>query len=197
MELELKRIDFDADIYDVRKAIQEVLHGPEFYDPNDKDNKGRKPNFQVVMGKSPAGRSHDGSAALRLPAKLGLQLLRWYRESEKHRIVVNGRPLRLFRTDNRVPSDVKQALEKALYVDPEKDKLRTQTEDSARAVRLRIAIVQFGIWYKESDFPGTGRSFSVEYERNFLSHSAAYLFLEYEHKLLRIDVRATLLLVSW
>jgi len=195
MELELKRIDFDADIYDVRKAIQEVLHGPEFYDPNDRENKGRKPNFQVIMGKSPAGRSHDGTAALRLPAKLGPQLLKWYRQSEKHRIVVNGRPLRLFRSDNHVRSDVKQVLEKALYVDPDQDKLRTQTEDCAHAVRLRIAIVQFGIWYKESYSPGTGRSFSVEYERNFLNHSAAYLFLEYEHKLLRIDVRATLLLV--
>ena len=195
MELKLTQIDFDADIYDVRKAIQEVLHGPEFYDPNDRENKGRKPNFQVVMGKSPAGRVHNGEAALRLPTKMGPQLLRWYRNSQKHRIVVNGCPLRLFRTDNHVPSDVKQVLEKALYVDPDKDKLRTETEDCARAVRLRIAIVQFGIWYKDSNAPGTGRSFSVEYERNFLNHSAAYLFMEYEHKLLRIDVHVTLLLV--
>ena len=34
MELELKWIHADADIYDVRKAVQEVLHGPELYDPN-------------------------------------------------------------------------------------------------------------------------------------------------------------------
>jgi RNA-dependent RNA polymerase len=195
MELKLTRIDFDADIYDVRRAIQEVLHGPEFYDPNDRENKGRKPNFQVVMGKSPAGRVHNGEAALRLPTKLGPQLFRWYRDSEKHRIVVNGRPLRLFRTDNHVPSDVKQVLEKALYVDPDKDKLCMQTEDCARAVHLRIAIIQFGTWYKASNTPGTTRSFSVEYERNFLNHSAAYLFMEYEHKLIRIDVRVTLLLV--
>jgi RNA-dependent RNA polymerase len=195
MELKLTRIDFDADIYDVRKAIQEVLHGPEFYDPNDRENKGRKPNFQVVMGKSPAGRVHNREAALRLPTNLGPRLLRWYRDSEKHRIVVNGRPLRLFRTDNHVPTDVKQVLEKALYVDPDKDKLRTQREDGAHSIRLRIAIVQFGIWYKASNAPGTRRSFSVEHERDFLNHSAAYLFMEYEHKLIRIDVRATLLLV--
>ena len=193
MELELTQIDHDADIYDVRKAIQEVLHGPDFYDPNDRENKGRKPKFLVSMRKSPSGRMHDGKAALRLPTKLGSQLLKWYRESKKHRIVVNERSLRLNRTDNHVPSDVKQVLEKALYVDPDKDKLRTQTEDRAHEVRLRIAIVQFGVWYKASNSPGTGRSFSIEYERNFLDQSAAYLFMVYEHKLIRIDVSATLL----
>lgn len=188
MELELTRIDHGADIYDIRKAIQEVLHGPEFYDPNDRENKGRKPNFQVILRKSPSGRMHDGKAALRLPAQLGSKFFRWYRESDQHRIVINGCALRLFKTENRVPSDVKQVLEKALYVDPDQDKLRTQTEDRAHAVRLRIAIVQFGVWYKESNSPGTGRSFSVEYERNFLQQSAAYLFIVYEHKLIRIDV---------
>jgi len=78
MELELKYVDLDADIYDVRKAVEEVLHGPDLYDPNHKDNKGRKPNFMVLMNKSPAGRIHDGKATLRLPAKLGSRLFRWY-----------------------------------------------------------------------------------------------------------------------
>jgi RNA-dependent RNA polymerase len=196
MELELARIDYDADIYDVRKAVAEVLHGPDLYDPNHSDNKGRKPNFDIVMGKSPAGRIHNGRAALRLPARLGIKLHKWYRESEEHRIVVNGCPLRLFRTDNQVPLDVKQVLEKALYIDPDHDKLRTQIEERARSVRSRIAKVQFGVWYKQSpsDSPGTGsgRSFSVEYERDFLRNSAAYLYVVYEHKLFRIDVSATL-----
>ena len=62
MEFELKWIHVDADIYDVRKAVQEVIHGPELYDPNNKDNKGRKPNFEVVLGTSPAGRIHNASA---------------------------------------------------------------------------------------------------------------------------------------
>jgi RNA-dependent RNA polymerase len=193
MELELTRIDYDADVYDVRKAVETVLHGPDLYDPNDRDNKGRKPNFQIEMGISPAGRIHNGRAALRLPSKLGVRLFKWYRESDEHRIVVNERPLRLFKTDNIVPLDVKQVLEKALYIDPEKDKLRTQREDRAHQVRLRIAKVQLGVWYKSSNSPDSGRSFSVEYERDFLRHSAAYLHVVYEHKLIRIDVSATLL----
>jgi RNA-dependent RNA polymerase len=193
MELELKWIHADADIYDVRKAVQEVLHGPELYDPNNKENKGRKPNFEVVMGISPAGRSHNGTAALRLPGTLGPKLCRWYWDSEEHRIVVKGRPLKLFKTYNHVPADVKQVLEKALYVDPEQDKRRTQIEDRAHSVRLRIAKVQFGVWYKPSNSPGAARSFSIEYERDFISQSAAYLYVVYEHKLIRIDVCATLL----
>jgi RNA-dependent RNA polymerase len=194
MELELTRIDYNADIYDVRKAVEEVLHGPDLYDPNHKDNRGRKPNFDIVMGKSPAGRVHNGKAALRLPARLAIKLHKWYRESEEHRIVVNGRPLRLFRTDNPVPLDVKQVLEKALYIDPDQDKILTQIEERTRQVRLRIEKVQFGIWYnKPSDSPGTGRSFSVEYERDFLHNSAAYLHVVYEDKVICIDVSVTLL----
>jgi len=193
MEFELKWIDVDADIYDVRKAIQEVIHGPELYDPNNKDNKGRTPNFEVVMGISPAGRIHNGTAALRLPGGLGQKLFKWYRESDEHRIVVKGRPLRIFKTYNPVPPDVKQVLEKALYIDPELDKRRTRIEDRAHSVRLRIAKVQFGVWYKPSNSPGAGRSFSIEYERDFISQSAAYLYVVYEHKLIRVDVCTTLL----
>ena len=193
MELELTRIDFNADIYAVRKAVEQVLHGPDLYDPNHPDNKGRPPNFEIVMGKSPAGRIHNGKAALRLPTKLGSKLFKWYRESEEHRIVVNGGPLRLFRTDNPVRLDVKQVLEKALYIDPDQDKIRTQIEERTNQVRLRIAKVQFGVWFHPPDSPDSGRSFSVEYERDFLRNSAAYLYVVYEHKLLRIDVRVTLL----
>jgi len=34
MEIELTRISFEADIYDVRKAVATVLHGPDLFDPN-------------------------------------------------------------------------------------------------------------------------------------------------------------------
>ena len=196
MELELKYVDLDADIYDVRKAVEEVLHGPDLYDPNHPDNKGRKPNFLVLMNKSPAGRVHDRKAILRLPEKLGSRLLRWYKDSDEHRIVVSGRPLRLSKTYTPVPLDVKQVLEKALYIDPDQDKIRTLIEEHARQVRLRIAKIQFGVWYRPPNSPGAGRSFSVEYERDFLLNSAAYLHVVYEHKLIRIDVRATILPIS-
>lgn len=195
MELELTRIDFDADVYDVRKAVEVVLHGPDLYDPNDKDNKGRVPNFHIVMGISPAGRIHNGKAVLRVGYKLGQRFFKWYRESEENRVVVKKKPLKVFKLYNTIPLDVKQTLEKALYIDPDQDKLRSQIEDQANRVRLRISKVQFGVWYKPSDSDSRGqrRAFSVEHEREFLSNSAAYMYLVYEHKLIHIDVSPTLL----
>ncbi|KAI9452162.1 RdRP-domain-containing protein [Russula earlei] len=187
MEIELKFIHTDADVYDVRKAVALVLHGPDFYDPNDKENKGRRPNFEIVMGESPAGRTHNGTAILRVAEKLGKRLLRWNYDSEENNIVVNGRHLRLFNAHRSVPFPVQQTLEKALYIDPDRDRLRSHMEYQARQVRLRIARLQFGVWYKPSNSPGKGRSFSVEYERDFLRQSSAYISVVYEHKLVHID----------
>jgi RNA-dependent RNA polymerase len=197
MEIDLRRIDFDADIYDVRKAVELVLHGPDLYDPNDKRYKGRKPNFEVVMGKSPAGRIHDGSATLRVPAHVGLRLLKWGRESDKNNIVVNKRALKMYNAHRNVPLGINETLEKALYIGPEQDKCRAQIEEEARLVRLRIAQVQFGVWYKPSNScAGQSRAFSVEYEREFLCQSAAYISVVYEHKLIHIDVSTTLFAIK-
>ena len=193
MEIELTGIDFEADVYDVRKAVAAVLHGPDLYDPNDRENNGRVPNFEIVMGKSSIGRIHNGRAVLRVGSGLGPRLIQWNRESEHNNIVVKGCRLQVFNLFKVVPLDVKQILEKGLYVDPELDRLRSQINEQTRLVRLKIAKVQFGVWHKQSNSHGQRRAFSVEYERNFLLNSAAYMHLVYEHKLLHIDVSATLL----
>ncbi|KAH9014013.1 RdRP-domain-containing protein [Lactarius hengduanensis] len=160
MEIELKRISFDADVYDVRKALELVLHGPDLHDPNDSENKGRKPNFLVVMGESPwtAGRSHDGTATLRVPAKLGSRLLQWNRESDGHNIVVCGRPLRIFDAQRKVPHDVKQILEKAYYIDTDQERLHNQKGEYASQIRLRVANVQFGSMSESSSIMAQQRA---------------------------------------
>ena len=193
MEIELTRIDFNADVYEVRKAVASVLHGRDLYDPNDQDNKGRLPNFQIVMCKSPAGRSHNGKAILRIGSKLGRQLLRWYWKSKKNNIVVKGRPLKAFKLVEFLPLDVKQTIETTLYIDPKQDWLRSYREKQTELVRPRIAKVQFGVWYKPPNSSARRRTFSVEHERDFLSKSAAYIQIVYEHKLILIDVSPTLL----
>jgi len=110
-----------------------------------------------------------------------------------HRTVVNERALQ---PDNTVPPDVKQVRDHVRYNDDLEQnrrlKLRTRIEDLTHLVYLRIAKVQFGVWYNPSNSPGTGRSFSVEYERDILRQSAAYLSVVYEHKHIRIEVRANL-----
>ena len=193
MEIELKRISFEANVYDVREAVAAVLHGPDLYDPNDKDNKGRVPNFDVIMGKSPAGRIHNGTAILRVGSNLGSRLIKWNRESRDHNIEVKGEPLRIFNLHTTVPPDVKKTLEKALYIDPERDRQRSQIEEKARLVHARIAKIQFGVWYRPEGSTSPRRTFSIEHEREFITKSAAYLNLVYEHKLIHIDVSVTLL----
>jgi RNA-dependent RNA polymerase len=192
MEIELTRISFEADVYDVRKAVAAVLHGPDLFDPNDRENKGRVPNFEITMGKSPAGRIHNGKAILRVGSNLGRRLLKWSRESRDNNIKVKGDPIKIFNLFNSVLPDVKQTLEKALYIDPERDRQRSQIEEAARLVRARISKVQFGVWYRPSDSPSPRRTFSIEHERDFMSNSAAYVYVVYEHKLIHIDVSATL-----
>ncbi|KAI0263469.1 RNA dependent RNA polymerase-domain-containing protein [Gloeopeniophorella convolvens] len=164
MELEIKRIDFNADSYDVRKAVEVVLHGTDLYDPHDTKNKGRKPNFQVQMGESPAGRHHNGTAILRLPqATLGRKLLRWVHDAPSNNIVVNGGPLRVFNSHRRVAPDIQQTLEKALYIGPEQDKAREDIIRKAYEVRPRIAKIQFGVWYRPPNTPANhGILFTIQ-----------------------------------
>ncbi|KAH9066237.1 RdRP-domain-containing protein [Lactarius vividus] len=192
MEIELKHISFDADVYDVRKAVELVLHGPDLYDPNDSESKGRKPNFLVVMDESPwtAGRPHNGTAILRVPAKLGLRLIQWNRESDDHNIVVCGRPLRIYDAEREVPHYVKQIVEKAYYVNPDQERLHNQKGEYASQIRLRVANIQFGVWYRDPSAPqNQRRAFSIEYEREFLRHGAeACIAVDYEHSLIRIDI---------
>ena len=192
MEFDIKAIDFDADVYDVRKALELVLQSPDQYDPNDPRNKGRKPNFEVVLGESPAGRIHNGTGILRVTNFVGNNLHRWIKDSNENKIFVKGRALRLFRTPRPVSPLVKQQLEKAFYVGPEKEKQRVIIDSQARQVCSRIAKVQFGVWYRQPNSPPNhGRAFSIEYERDFLSQSQAYISVVYEHKLVRIEVGIT------
>lgn len=194
MEFDIKSIDFDADVYDVRKAVELVLHGPDLYDPNDPKHKGRKPNFEVILNESPAGRIHNGTGILRVTNIVGNLLHKWIRESDRNKISVKGRALRLFRTSRKVSQLVKQQLDKALYVDPEKEKQRKTIESQVREVRPRISKLQFGVWHKPQN--SHGREFSIEYERDFLSNSEAYVSVVYEHKLILIEVSTILALAE-
>ena len=66
---------------------------------------------------------------------------------------------------------------------------RRQTENQAKHVRLKVAKVQLGVWYRQPDaLPDQGRSFSIEYERDFPRNGVAYIHIVYELGLFRINV---------
>ena len=190
MEIDLTWISRDASVYDVRKSVELVLHGPDLYDPMD----GRKPNFEVVMCQpESANRLHNGTAILRVTALLGARLLQWVGKSNDHNIIVCGCPLRISNAHRSVPLDVKMTLEKAHYIDPDLDRLRIQKQDYCSQVRLQIAKIQFGVWYTVPNASqGQRRAFSVEYDAGVLPPSSASITVVYEHNLIRIGVSTTL-----
>ncbi|KAH9989050.1 RNA dependent RNA polymerase-domain-containing protein [Russula compacta] len=189
MEIELKGIDLDANIYDIYDAVELVLHSRNLYDHKDPRNSGRKPNFRVVPGVSRAGRLHNGTAILLVPVWLGKRLFRWFWDSPENNIVINDCALRLFKTFREIPLDVEYWLEKALYINPRREQLRKKIEETARQVRLRIAKVQFGVWHAQPDSPPSQRRvFSVEYEKEYIAQSEAYVNLVYEDNLICIDI---------
>jgi hypothetical protein len=95
------------------------------------------------------------------------------RDSNDDNIEVKGYLFNLFKS---VPLVVKQTFEKALYIDPEEDRLRPHIEEQARLVCARIGKAQFGVWYRPSNSPSPRRTFSVEHERNFLSNFVGYTY---------------------
>lgn len=192
MELALKYIDFEATKYDVQKAIEAVLHGPDLYDPEDPANKGRVPNFSVKLHESTAGRLHNGEGTLGLPTRrLGERFLDWLRDP-KHRkdgIRVCGRKLYISRSQTRMTDEHQQHLEHAIYIAPEQEKMRQEILYHL-SERLRVARVQFGAWYRPPPVGGKvqNRIFSVEYECDYAEKSEAWVEVIYDHKLIKIEV---------
>lgn len=119
MELDLKYVPFDATRYDVIRALEKALHGPDLFDPNDVARwpRGRPPNFQVKLEPSVAGGvGNNGKGTLTLHSrKFGERFLRWLRE-EGNSVKVLGKKLYIKSNTNRVLEPLKDMLDKSIYV---------------------------------------------------------------------------------
>ncbi|KAF8259784.1 RNA dependent RNA polymerase-domain-containing protein [Lactarius quietus] len=110
-------------------------------------------------------------------------------ESEDQNIVASKNPFRVHNNHKPAPWEVNQRLERARYNDPDQDRKYDQKKDYCSQVRLRVAAIQIGVWYKDPNAPqNQRRSFSIEYERDFLRQSAAYINVVYEHGEICIDI---------
>ncbi|KAH9960254.1 hypothetical protein BGW80DRAFT_78204 [Lactifluus volemus] len=185
MEIELRDIGFDADVYDIYEAVALILRRLYLYDSKDRRNAGKGSYFEVAPGVSPDGRIHNRTAMLGVPIHVGKRLFRWYWESSENNIVVKHHPVRLFDVHRGVPPEVDYDLELASYIVPGRAKLQKQIKQSEGQpiqLQFQVAKFQFGVWYTQ---PDSTRKFSVEYERK----GAIYLYLVNAHDLICIDIR--------
>ena len=173
--------------WDLTRTFAKILHSENFA-PRTEDE--RLINFQVQPNKNPAGgvRS-DGTGTLTVPSeKIGNKFLEYVHHNP---LKIDKRKLKFFRGEDP-QKGLALTLEKTPYVNPD---LEEEHEKKLRALeaRLRVDIVQFGIFYRR-EYPSKDderllpREFSIEWEGNYVKHSIGWLTFEYDHKLIRITV---------
>ncbi|KAH9945818.1 atypical/PIKK/PI4K protein kinase [Epithele typhae] len=135
------------------------------------------------------GAQNDGTGSLILPnRKLGDKFMKLVCE-EKKAIVLNGRKMRFYRSKSKPGRGLKETLEKTPYLQPE---LEEKREEKLRRLDMALYVdkLQFGIFYRPPGSPMTAsRVFSNEYEVSHNHRGAGLLWFEYDHKLIRIQVR--------
>ncbi|KAH9952081.1 RdRP-domain-containing protein [Amylocystis lapponica] len=185
MELELADIPFEATVWDVKRALGEVLHSDEFFNPT--DPKDRPLNFQVKLNPGRGGVQNNGHGTLVLPnRKTSDKFMRWLHEDD-HSVRVDDHSLRFFRSKKKPPAYLTLTLEKTPYLDPN---IEEELEDTLNKldVGLHVDKVQFGVFYRQAgDSRGASRVFSKEFEISHKNKGAGLLSFEYEHKLIRIE----------
>ena len=146
-------------------------------------------NFKVTLNPGRGGVQNNGSGVLILPnRKVGDKLLKWVYE-ERNPVLILGRKIRLFRTKERPSRGLKETLEKTPYLDPG---LEEKREEKLRKLDLGLYVdkLQFGVFYRRPQDPMTAsRIFSSEFEWSHRDKGAGLMWFEYDHKLIRIQVR--------
>ena len=187
MDIGFKFAPNECTKWELTRTFAGILHSDNFA-PRAEDE--RLINFQVKLNKNPAGgvRS-DGTGTLTVPSeKIGNRLLEHLYNNP---LKIGNRKLKFFREG--VPlKGLALTLEKTPYVNPDLEEER-EKKLLALDARLRVDIVQFGIFYRpkyplKDDEPLRPREFSIEWEGNYVRHSIGWLTFEYDHKLIRITV---------
>jgi RNA-dependent RNA polymerase len=187
MDIGFKFAPHDCNQWDLTRRFANILHSDNFA-PRTEDE--RLINFEVKLNKNPAGgvRS-DGTGTLIVPSeKIGLKLLDYLHHNP---LKIDKRKLKFFR-EGVPPKWLAATLEKTPYVNPDLEEERDKKLRALEA-RLRVDIVQFGIFYRptypsENDETLRPREFSIEWEGNYSKNSIGWLTFEYDHKLIRITV---------
>ncbi len=190
MDLNIKYIPRDVNNWDVTRAIESVLHS-ELESTRVDDSEGRRPvNFRVMLNANPAGGvGNNGTGVLTLPTQ---------ELSRKFLSFVYNNPIRikskkvLFSEKRGEPrSRLVETLKKTPYISPDIEE-EHQRKLEALNSKIRVDTVQFGIFhqssYSRSSKEAASRAFSIEWEQEYVSNSAAWLEFKYDSKIIRVTV---------
>jgi RNA-dependent RNA polymerase len=189
MEFDLYGVHTEASVWDVKKAVAQVLHenpGPDFFGYGGLPEQPRKLNFKVELGKGPGGVRNNGRGVLTVPSKKVGKLLSDWTRSPGNAIVVLGRRMRLAHT-SRVPRpDHKMMLEQGPYVDPDTEEYQQQKFDALHR-SLLVDEIQFGILRPPRGPKRGPRTFAIEFSEKY-EQRRAQLTIEWKYKQIRLDV---------
>ncbi|KAI5995827.1 RNA dependent RNA polymerase-domain-containing protein [Pisolithus orientalis] len=184
MEFEIWNVHTQATVYDVTKAIaDQVLHKcPGLFVT---DSEQRLPNFQVVLNANDCGGvRNNGNGTFTVTKATGKRFnqLNVRREIS---VIVKEKKLKFRPTREHVSMATEMTLEKAPFIDPD---IERQREEKLVALQDGFVVcrVQIGTFYCPDN---TGhRAFSIEWEKDLMRRSMAWLNFEYDHKLMRIEI---------
>jgi len=197
MNINIERIPFLLNKWDMTREIAKVLHSEDF--GRNRTAGGRLVNFEVVLNRDEGGGiRNNGTGLLTLPdATIGFRFLDYVRENPvkvatKETERKKKQTLVFYKRKNQ-PSESKAAtLQKTPYVDPDNEEKRAKVlydlED-----QLYLDAVQFGTFFR-SQYPTregerpTPRSFSVEWEKKFVGDGVARMEFDYDNKLIKLKV---------
>ena len=154
MEVQILNVCLSANLHDLKRAIADVLHVPEFQED------GSPPiNFEIFLFPAKDEARHT-RGVLTLPSHdIGKQFLQVYGGSPAEKTILVGWYELEFKKSNKDPRPaVLKKITTMPYVDPKDEEEREQHEEDLRSRSVSVSAVQFGWECRDSVY-------SVEYER--------------------------------
>lgn len=139
------------------------------------------------------GISNNGTGVVVLhDATIARKFVNLANHEKEYAVKVMGKKLHFY-TSTRAPSQsLKATLEKTPYLNPDIEEER-EIKLGKLDVGLHVDKVQFGVFYRNPNSPpGASRLFSNEFEMSYARKSAGLLHIEYDHKLIRIQVSSSI-----
>jgi RNA-dependent RNA polymerase len=191
MNIDIRQVPPEANQWTVTRKIAEVLHSEDLMSMRASPDE-RPTNFQVKLNDSSLGGVRNNTTGtLTLPSsKHAHQFMRHIR---KNPIRIDGRILKFYLSKEPPPRGLAMTLEKTPYINPDIEEERQQKMQLLQD-QIRVDEVQFGVFYRT--YPKVPsptkrvppRAFSIECKLNYERASQGWLRVEYDSKLIRIEV---------